>query len=254
MAESKEPFLVVKDLYVRYGTKVILDRVSISLEKGRTLVLMGLSGAGKSTLIRCIIGLQKPVSGHIFVNGTDILTLNRQDMDRFREKVGMVFQYSALFDSLSILENVAFGLREHTRLSEDVIRRRVLEALATVDLSGTENLFPSQLSGGMQKRAGFARAIVTDPELILYDEPTSGLDPIMSSIISELINNLKSSMGVTSIVVTHDLKSAYTVGDKIALLHQGRFIETGDAETFRNSENPVTKQFVEGLPYGPVKM
>jgi phospholipid/cholesterol/gamma-HCH transport system ATP-binding protein len=247
-------FLVIKDLLVKRGTKVILDNVSISLGRGETLVVMGLSGVGKSTLIKCIIGLLKPQGGEICIEGEEITHLSYAELNRIRKKLGMVFQSPALFDSLTIFENVAFGLREHTKLAEEEIRREVAEKLAIVDLSGTENMYPSQLSGGMQKRASIARAVVTNPELILYDEPTSGLDPIMSNVINTLVNNLKKTFSVSSIVVTHDLNSAYNIGDKIVMLHEGKFVEVGSAETFRNSVNPVTRQFIEGNPDGPIRL
>jgi phospholipid/cholesterol/gamma-HCH transport system ATP-binding protein len=252
--EKAEPasFLVIKDLLVKRGTKLVLDNVSVTLGRGETLVVMGLSGVGKSTLIKCIIGLLKPQGGEIYIDGEEILHLSYTNLNKIRKKLGMVFQSPALFDSLTIFENVAFGLREHTRLPEEEIRREVAEKLAIVDLSGTENMYPSQLSGGMQKRASIARAVVTNPELILYDEPTSGLDPIMSNVINNLVNRMKKTFSVSSIVVTHDLNSAYTIGDKIAMLHEGKFVEMGDAETFRNSANPVTRQFIEGNPEGPI--
>ncbi len=248
------PFLVIKDLTVKRGTRVILNSVNISLNRGETLVVMGLSGMGKSTLVKCIIGLLKPDGGEIFIEGEQILGLKERELNRFRKKLGMVFQSPALFDSLTILENVAFGLREHTKLSEEEIRREVAEKLAIVDLAGTENMFPSQLSGGMQKRASIARAVVTSPELIMYDEPTSGLDPIMSNVINNLVNNLKKTFNVTSIVVTHDLSSAYSIGDKIVMLHDGVFIDACGAEEFKNSKNPITRQFIEGNPVGPIRL
>jgi len=257
-SETKErkdrPFLDIRNLLVKRGTRTILNRVNITLEKGETLVVMGLSGMGKSTLIKCIVGLLVPDDGEIYIDGKQILRLRYHELNELRKKLGMVFQSPALFDSLTILENVAFGLREHTKLSEEEIRREVAEKLAIVDLAGTENMFPSQLSGGMQKRASIARAVVTNPELILYDEPTSGLDPVMSSVINNLVNSLKKTFNVTSIVVTHDLTSAYAIGDKIAFLHGGDFVDVGDVESFRNSKNPLTRQFIEGNPEGPIKM
>jgi len=253
--EGKDrPFLEIKGLLVKRGTRIILNHVNITLERGETLVVMGISGMGKSTLIKCIVGLLVPNDGEIYIDGRQILRLKYHELNEIRKKLGMVFQSPALFDSLTIMENVAFGLREHSKLSEEEIRREVAEKLAIVDLSGTENMYPSQLSGGMQKRASIARAVVTSPELILYDEPTSGLDPIMSNVINNLVNNLKKTLKVTSIVVTHDLTSAYTIGDKIAFLHDGEFVDVGSVETFRNSRNPVTRQFIEGNPVGPIKM
>ncbi len=253
MAEKDVPFLVVKDLLLKRGDRTILNRVNVSLNKGETLALMGLSGAGKSTLIRCIIGLLTPTDGDILINGESILNLKGHGLDALRRRIGMVFQSPALFDSLTIMDNVAFGLRENTKIKEPEIVERVKKALAMVDLKGTENQFPSQLSGGMQKRASIARAIVTLPELILYDEPTSGLDPIMSSNINDLVNNLKKALKVTSVVVTHDIKSAYAIADRIILLYKGDFIANGSPEEFRSSKDSVVRQFMEGSSDGPVK-
>lgn len=250
--EKNSHFIVIKNLLVTRGTRIILNHVNLNIEKGETVVIMGLSGMGKSTMIKCIIGLLKPDGGEIYIQGEDILRLKYHELNRIRKKIGIVFQSPALFDSLTIYENVAFGLREHTKMSEEEIRREVAEKLAIVDLAGTENMYPSQLSGGMQKRASIARAVVANPEIILYDEPTSGLDPIMSNVINQLINNLKKTFNVTSIVVTHDLNSAYSIGDKIVMLHGGEFVEMGDGEQFRNSKNPITRQFIEGSLEGPI--
>lgn len=251
---EKRPFIDIRGLLVKRGTRTILNCVDVSLDKGQTLVVMGLSGVGKSTLIKCIIGLLKPDGGEIFIGGREIIKLSINDLNEIRAKIGMVFQSPALFDSLTIYENVAFGLREHKKLPEEEIRREVAEKLSFVDLSGTENMFPSQLSGGMQKRASIARAIVTNPEIILYDEPTSGLDPIMSNVINNLINSLKKTFNISSVVVTHDLESAYKIGDKIAMLNEGVFAEVGNVNDFKNSSNPITRQFIEGNPVGPIRM
>ena len=251
---EKSNFLEVKGLVLKRGERTILDHVSVSIGKGETLVLMGLSGAGKSTLIRCIIGLLNPTEGEILINGRNVANLKGRELDALRRRIGMVFQSPALFDSLSIMDNVAFGLRENTKIPEAEIKERVRNALSIVGLYGTENQFPSELSGGMQKRASIARAIVTNPDLILYDEPTSGLDPIMSSVINGLVNNLKRKFNMTSIVVTHDLKSAYAIADKIILLYKGKFLLTGTPDEFRSSEDPVVRQFIEGEADGPVKM
>ena len=254
MSEEKVPFLLVKDLVLKRGEKTILDSVNISLNKGETLVLMGLSGAGKSTLIRCIIGLLTPTSGDILISGKSTLNLRGHALDALRRKIGMVFQSPALFDSLTIFDNVAFGLRENTKTKETEITERVHKALTTVDLDGTEKLLPSQLSGGMQKRASIARAIITEPEMLLYDEPTSGLDPIMSSIISDLINNLKKTLNVTSVVVTHDVKSAKAIADKVVVLYKGKFVYSGSVSEIDKCEEPFVKQFLQGSSVGPVKV
>lgn len=254
MAEIKGPYIEVKDLLLKRGERTILDYVNVTLNKGETLVLMGLSGAGKSTLIRCIIGLLKPTGGDILIKGDSILNLRGHSLDSLRKRIGMVFQSPALFDSMTIFDNVAFGLRENTKTSEAEIAKRVTNALAMVDLDGTGKLLPSQLSGGMQKRASIARAIITEPEMLLYDEPTSGLDPIMSSIISDLVNNLKQKLNVTSVVVTHDIKSAKAIADKIVLLYQGKFVFVGTPSEIDKSQDPFVRQFMEGSSQGPVKI
>ncbi len=254
MREEATPFLVVKDLLVKRDNRIILNKVNISLEKGQTLVLMGLSGAGKSTLLKCINGLLKPYSGEILINGENIINLRGHSLDALRRRLGMVFQSAALFDSMNIMDNVSFGLRENKKMKEAEILKKVTWALDAVELQGTEKKFPSQLSGGMQKRASIARAVITDPELLLYDEPTSGLDPIMSGVINDLINSIKQKLNATSIVVTHDLNSAYAIADKIVLLFNGDFVQTGTPEDFKNTKNPIVKQFIEGSSTGPIKL
>ena len=228
----------LRDVVVAYDTRVILDSVNLTIEDGETLVILGGSGSGKSTLLRLIIGLQRPTSGQIIVDGVDITTLSEEEFNKVRQKMGMVFQYSALFDSMSVGENVAFGLREHTNLSDDKIQHIVDERLGWVGLSGYESYMPNELSGGMKKRVSLARAIALDPTLILYDEPSSGLDPITSGTISMLIRGMQERLGCTSIVVTHDMQSAFYVADRIALLDKGKFIEVSKTEDFKNSPNP----------------
>ena len=228
----------LRDVVVAYDTRVILDSVNLTIEDGETLVILGGSGSGKSTLLRLIIGLQRPTSGQIIVDGVDITTLSEEEFNKVRQKMGMVFQYSALFDSMSVGENVAFGLREHTNLSDDKIQHIVDERLGWVGLSGYESYMPNELSGGMKKRVSLARAIALDPTLILYDEPSSGLDPITSGTISMLIRGMQERLSCTSIVVTHDMQSAFYVADRIALLDKGKFIEVSKTEDFKNSPNP----------------
>ena len=236
----------LRDVVVAYDTRVILDSVNLTIEDGETLVILGGSGSGKSTLLRLIIGLQRPTSGQIIVDGVDITTLSEEEFNKVRQKMGMVFQYSALFDSMSVGENVAFGLREHTNLSDDKIQHIVDERLGWVGLSGYESYMPNELSGGMKKRVSLARAIALDPTLILYDEPSSGLDPITSGTISMLIRGMQERLGCTSIVVTHDMQSAFYVADRIALLDKGKFIEVSKTEDFKNSSNPKVPQFIHG--------
>ena len=228
----------LRDVVVAYDTRVILDSVNLTIQDGETLVILGGSGSGKSTLLRLLIGLQRPTSGQIIVDGVDVTTLSEEEFNKVRQKMGMVFQYSALFDSMSVGENVAFGLREHTTLSDDEIMRIVSERLGWVGLSGYESYMPNELSGGMKKRVSLARAIALDPTLILYDEP--------SGTISMLIRGMQERLGCTSIVVTHDMQSAFYVADRIALLDKGQFIEVSKTEDFKHSPNPKVQQFIHG--------
>ena len=236
----------LKDVCVAYGKRVILDKICMTIPDGITLVILGGSGSGKSTLLRLLIGLQRPTSGQILVDGVDITKLSESEFDQVRRKMGMVFQYSALFDSMSVGENVAFGLRQHTKLKEDEIQRIVGERLEWVGRKGYESYMPSELSGGMKKRVSLARAIAEDAKLLLYDEPTSGLDPITSSQISHLIRKMQDRLSCTSIVVTHDMQSAFYVGDVIALLDKGHFVEVSTPEQFKQSSNELVQRFIHG--------
>lgn len=244
----------VRDLTVVLGGRTILDKTCLDIHEGKTLAIMGLSGMGKSTMIRSIIRLLEPDSGCILFEEKNILTMNEHDLNEVRKRIGMVFQKAALFDSMTIAENVSFGLREHRKMKEKEIMERVAETLAIVDLAGKENQLPAELSGGMQKRASLARAISYRPEVILYDEPTTGLDPIICNVINKLIIDMKKRFGVTSIVVTHDLDSAKMIADEIAMLHMGKIIERGIPEEFFRSDNPIVKQFVNGSSDGPIKV
>ncbi len=249
-----DPAISVKDICVAFGGRIILDKVSFEIPRGRTLVILGLSGVGKSTTLRCLIGLQRPDSGTIHINGQDLLSMKDHELNELRKRMGMVFQTPALFDSMTIGDNVAFGLREHTKLKESDIQRIVAEKLATVDLQGMAELYPNQLSGGMQKRASLARTIATDPDIILYDEPTTGLDPILSMVINTLIKNLQEQMNATSVVVTHDIRGALLVGHQIAMLHKGRFVWMGTPDEFLSTKNEIVVQFREGNLKGPISM
>lgn len=249
-----DPAISVRNVSVSFGGRAILRNVSFDIPRGTTLAIMGLSGVGKSTTLRCLVGLQKPDSGEVYVDGKNVLTLGDKEFDLLRKRIGMVFQMPALFDSLTIGENVAFGLREHTNLPEEEIQRIVAEKLSIVDLPGMAHLYPNQLSGGMQKRASLARTIATDPDVILYDEPTTGLDPILSMVINELICDLQRRLKATSVVVTHDIRGAMLVGHKIAMLHKGEFVWMGTPEEFRTTDSPFIVQFREGRVQGPIRV
>ncbi len=249
-----DPAISVRNVSVSFGGRAILRNVSFDVPRGHTLAIMGLSGVGKSTTLRCLVGLQKPDEGEIYIDGQNVLTLKPKEFDELRKRIGMVFQMPALFDSLSIGENVAFGLREHTRLSEQEIQRIVAEKLAIVDLQGMAHLYPNQLSGGMQKRASLARTIATDPDVILYDEPTTGLDPILSMVINELICDLQRRLKATSVVVTHDIRGALMVAHQIAMLNKGEFIWMGTPEEFQSTDDPFVAQFREGRVQGPIRV
>lgn len=241
----------IRGLKKQLGARRVLDGVDLDVPDGRTVVVMGRSGTGKSVLLKHIIGLMQPDEGTIEVDGEAIVGLGERELNRVRKRFGMLFQSAALFDSLSVGENVGLPLREHTRLPDAEVRRRVAERLDWVGLEGVEDMKPASLSGGMRKRVGLARALAMDPAYILYDEPTTGLDPIMSDVINRLIRSLQQRIGVTSIVVTHDLRSAYHVGDIMALLRNGHVVFTGTPDELRGSSDPFVRQFIEGSSEGP---
>lgn len=233
-------------VYKSFGNRQILKDVNLTVEDGETMVILGASGSGKSTILKLIIGLLQPDSGDIFINGQNVIGLDEDGWNSMRRHMGMVFQYSALFDSMNIRENVAFGLRQHERLPEEQIEHIVQEKLHMVGLEDVEDLMPSNLSGGMKKRVSLARAIALNPEIVLYDEPTAGLDPIRSTAISHLIKNTQKQMHVTSIVVTHDMKSAGMVANRMAFLYEGSFLEIGAPEVLYQSKDMRVKQFIHG--------
>ena len=241
----------IRHVYQTFGNRHILKDVSLSIQDGETMVILGASGSGKSTLLKLIIGLLRPTSGEVLVNGKDMAKLSEQELNEERRHMGMVFQYSALFDSMNVKENVAFGLRMHTKLSEEEIEKVVQEKLKLVGLEGIEDLMPSSLSGGMKKRVSLARAIALEPDIILYDEPTAGLDPIRSTDISLLIRNTQKVMHATSVVVTHDLKSAEMIADRMAFLYEGYFLAIGKPEELYASKDERVRQFMNGLPSNP---
>ena len=230
-----------------FAEKEALKDISLTIETGETVAVIGGSGSGKSTLLRLMIGLDRPTRGEIYIGADNIAAMDERALDRVRLRMGMVFQYSALFDSMSVGENVAFGLREHTDKSEDEIRRIVAEKLELVGLPGVEAMMPQELSGGMKKRVGLARAIATDPETIFYDEPSSGLDPIMTAKIDELIIDMQKKLGVTSVVVTHDMASASRIADRIAMIYDGRLIAVDTPERFQDIEDDRVQAFFRTL-------
>lgn len=236
----------VRHLDYRVGEKVILRDVSLEVAPGEVLAIMGMSGGGKTSLLKCIAGLVKPTSGQILIGGQDIVPLPESELDRVRLKLGLVFQYAALFDSLTVYENVAFGLRYHTRLSRREIDEVVRERLRDVEMEGTEKLTPAELSGGMKKRIGLARALAMKPDALLYDEPTSGLDPVIARTIDDLILETRKRQGVTSVVVSHDIASIFRISDHVAMLDDGAIIAYGSPEELRAGTHPRVKAFVEG--------
>ncbi|MFH1311820.1 MAG: ABC transporter ATP-binding protein [Candidatus Eisenbacteria bacterium] len=242
----------VIDLKKSFGDSEVLKGVNLTVKKGETVVVIGRSGCGKSVLLKHLIGLIKPDSGKILVDGIDVTTLKGDEMYDFRKRFGMLFQGAALFDSLTVWENVGLGLLEHTDLSEDEIRKKVCQKLEQVGLDHMDDMKPSDLSGGMKKRVGLARAIAMDPPVILYDEPTTGLDPIMADVINELVRSLQKSLERTSVAVTHDMKSAYKIGDRLAMLYGGKIIFEGTPDEVRASPDEIVRQFVEGRAEGPI--
>ena len=236
------------DVYKSFGPKHVLEGFTLDVAEGETMVIIGYSGTGKSVAIKHIVGLLEPDSGEVWVDGLEVPKLSRRELYQLRARIGYVFQFAALFDSLSIGENVAMGLRKQQELSEDEIARRVHEALDLVDLPDVAERFPAELSGGMRKRVGIARAIALRPKYILYDEPTTGLDPVTSAVIDQLMVRMREKLGVTSIVITHDMRSAYTVGSRIAMLYQGRVRQVGTVDEIRHTTDPVVRQFIDGRP------
>jgi phospholipid/cholesterol/gamma-HCH transport system ATP-binding protein len=237
----------VRDLKKSFGTQNILDGVSLRIETGESVVIIGRSGGGKSVLLKHIIGLIQPDSGEVLIDGENIEPMNERELLRVRSKFGMLFQGAALFDSMTVAENVGFAFRRNRKMTEAEIQRKVAEALEVVDLPGTENKKPSELSGGMRKRVGLARAIVYQPQIVLYDEPTTGLDPVVSDSIDKLILRVRDRFKVTSVVVTHDMRSARRVGQRILMLHQKKIYAVGTPEEIFNSTDPIVRKFIDGV-------
>jgi len=243
----------IRGLTKRLGSKQVLDGLDLDIQDGETLVVLGPSGTGKSVLLKHIIGLMVPDAGSVEIDGANIVGMKERDLDAVRKRFGMLFQGSALFDSMTVGDNVGLALSEHTHMKQAEIDARVHERLEWVGLKGVETMQPASLSGGMRKRAALARAIAMDPQFILYDEPTTGLDPIMSDVINQLIRSLQSRLGVTSIVVTHDLTSAFTVADRVAMLYGGKVIFQGTPDDVRRTTDPLMRQFIEGSSQGPIQ-
>ena len=241
------PMIELRDVSMSFRERSILRNLNLAVKPGEILVVIGPSGAGKSTLLRLMIGLLKPTSGEIWVNDQEITCMDEDELNLIRRNMGMVFQYSALFDSMTVGENVAFGIRQHTDMPESQILSVIRRTLRMVGLMGRENVMPSELSGGMKKRVSLARAIAINPKIVLYDEPTSGLDPVMSSTINRLIMSTRRILGVTAVVVTHDMDSAFTIADRIAMMYDEQIIAIGTPDEFRQSNNPVVKQFISGV-------
>ena len=245
-----EPFIRYSDVFKSFGSNAVLRGVSLDVPAGKTVVILGGSGSGKSVLIKHTIGLLQPDSGQVLVDGVDITNMSEDQLIEPRKKVGMLFQNSALFDSMTVFENVAFALQEHTDWDRERIAARVHEVLGFVDLEDIDDQLPSDLSGGMRKRVALARAIALAPRALLYDEPTTGLDPITANSITRLIRSLQERLGMTSIVVTHDLHATFTVGDRIAFLYEGRILWQGTVDEARKSDEPRLRNFLEGGGYG----
>ena len=236
----------LRDVTVAYGDKVILDNINLDIHQGETLAVLGASGSGKSTILRLIIGLQKPTKGHVFFQDTDITAYDEDQLMEVRRHMGMVFQYSALFDSMTVGENVAFGLRQHTHDDAATRQRIVKEKLHLVGLDGIEDMMPNNLSGGMKKRVSLARAIALDPQVILYDEPTAGLDPLRCMDINRLVVNMQKQLHATSVIVTHDMDSAFFVADRLAYLQDGRFRLIADKKSFAQTDDEDVQRFIHG--------
>lgn len=252
MSAKKEILISVKNLVKNFGSRRILNGITLDIYEGETLVVMGGSGCGKSTFLRHLIGSIRPDSGEVWMFGRDIAKATEDEMDETRKRFGMLFQSGALFDSMTVGENIALPLREHTSLDENVISIVVKMKLELVGLRGFENLMPAQLSGGMKKRVGLARAIVMDPKVMFYDEPTAGLDPIMTAVVDKLTIDLTRKLGMTSVVVTHDMGSVFRIADRIVMFHKGDIVQIGTPEEIKHSKNPIVQQFITGEAEGPI--
>ena len=252
MSAEPQPIVELRDVRLAFGEKEILTGVNLRIPERARLVVLGQSGSGKSTLLRLILGIFRPTGGSVFFKGRDVTKMSRRRLDRIRQKIGMVYQYSALISSLSVRDNLALPLEELTDKSQADIDSIVDQKLALVGMSDARDKMPAELSGGMRKRIGLARGIIMDPELILYDEPSAGLDPVISSVIDELIVSLSEKIGATSIIVTHEMESAFRIATRMAMLYRGEIIAEEAPEEFKNSSDPVVAQFISGDTEGPI--
>ncbi len=252
MSAKNEHMVQLRDVEKEFENKKVLDRVTLEVDPAERLVVMGQSGSGKSTILRLILGILRPDAGDVFFKQFEITRLKRRKLQQVRRHIGMVYQYSALLSSRSVRDNVALPLEELTDESRKEIDKIVDEKLELVGMKDARDLMPSELSGGMRKRVSLARALTMEPELVLFDEPTAGLDPVIASVIDELIISLTENARVTSIIVTHEMESAFRIGTRMAMLYQGKIIEDADPETFKRSQNPVVAQFLSGSTEGPI--
>jgi phospholipid/cholesterol/gamma-HCH transport system ATP-binding protein len=252
MTEHPSHVVELRDIGMQFEDKKVLDGVSLAVEPSQRLVIMGQSGSGKSTILRLVLGILQPDAGEVFFKQFEVTRLKRRKLQQIRRQIGMVYQYSALLSSRNVRDNVALPLEELTEKTPAEIDQVVDQKLELVGMHDTKHLMPSELSGGMRKRVSLARALVMEPELILFDEPTAGLDPVISSVIDELIISLTEQQKVTSIIVTHEMGSAFRIGTRMAMLYQGKIIEAGDPDQFRQSSNPVVRQFLSGSTEGPI--
>ena len=243
----------ISELYKSFGDKKVLNGVTLNISAGETIVIIGRSGCGKSVLIKHIIGLLMPDDGSVLIDGVDITKLDAKELDKIRERLGVLFQGGALFDSLTVYGNIAFPLREKTKLSKNEIRERVIHALEDVGLKGIEKKYPAELSGGMKKRVAFARALISEPTIVLFDEPTTGLDPVITSSIHELIKATHGKYGYTGVIISHEVPRIFEITDKVAMLYNGVIVESGTPQEIQNSTNPIVSQFITGRHEGPIE-
>lgn len=243
---NKEPVIKIRKLKIAFGSKVVLNEIDLDIFPGETLAVIGPSGTGKSTVLKVLTGLLTPTSGSVVIEGQETSSFDEAQWDELRKHMGVVFQYSALFDFLTVGENVAFGLRRHFSLPEEGIQKRVEELLKLVGLPDAKDMMPAELSGGMKKRVGLARALAMEPQIVYYDEPTAGLDPVMTMTISHLIKKTQQKFNVTSLLVTHDMESVFTCADRVAMLYNGKIVQIGTVDEIKNSTNPVVRAFISG--------